>query len=168
MFKSRFSNLIISPLHHSNYLWICSRDLFSVRFSGASCFAPNCLNTDPPRPPPKRVNGQTLGEGQTSATGRRGQGPSLCCCKFELPAHRLCPGALLRRGYDRKCQEISLWPFAQDTWSFLVGWLVLGDAELPAGQSFTPPGGLCATASRCLSKSLTIVDVAVPVQGRAG
>lgn len=67
----------------------------------------------------------------------------------------------------KSCQKISLWLFAQDTWSFL-GWLVLGDAKLTAGKSFTLPGGLCATASRHLSKNLTTVDAAVPVQGRAG
>lgn len=49
-----------------------------------------------------------------------------------------------------------------------MGWLVLGDAKLTAGKSFTLPGGLCATASRHLSKNLTTVDAAVPVQGRAG
>lgn len=45
----------------------------------------------------------------------------------------------------------------------------MGDAKLTAGKSFTLPGGVCATASRHLSKNLTIiVDVAVPVRGRAG
>lgn len=43
----------------------------------------------------------------------------------------------------KSCQKISLWLFAQDTWSFLVGWLVLGDAKLTAGKFHPARWALC-------------------------
>lgn len=59
-------------------------------------------------------------------------------------------------------KEVSRSLLSPANWSFLVGWPMLGDAELPAGKSFTLLDGRCDTASRRLSKSLTILDVAVP------
>lgn len=94
MFKSRFSNLIILPLHHSNYLCICSRDLFSIRFSGTLWFSLNCLNTD--LSPPLAKKGEwTNVRGRTDNCNwmEEPRAKSLL-----LPVQCLCPVALLTGG----------------------------------------------------------------------